>query len=259
MKLPWGVSLSGIYSYGSGSHYATTIANAIGVPYNKPGTNRLNIGLPLTIPASVRDRFEGPEVVGTGETTPRNALVGLRFHKVDLRVTKRIELVGQDPTAIDRGRVQSVQSRELRGLQRPDHVTNVRIAGTEPEQQLSIAHGSARVPATVLTFEGEHYGSTNQLSEGSQGRSPRFRQPVSRHHRRGRRFCCSARSPKSSVHNLRANGSRAWRRRRRLPHRRCAGECRPDGSQPENKWGEGDVMVKGTQGAHWDPVLRSIR
>jgi hypothetical protein len=95
VQLPWGVSVAGIYSYGSGSHFATTIANAIGVPYNKPGTNRLNIGLPLTIPATIQDRFEGPAVIGTGETTPRNALVGLPFHKVDLRVTKRIDLVGR--------------------------------------------------------------------------------------------------------------------------------------------------------------------
>ena len=35
VQLPWGVSLSGIYSYGSGSHYAATIANAIGVPYRQ--------------------------------------------------------------------------------------------------------------------------------------------------------------------------------------------------------------------------------
>jgi hypothetical protein len=95
VNLPWGVSLSGIYSYGSGSHFATTISNASGTPYNKPGTNRLNIGPPITIPADVQNRFEGPAVIETGQTTPRNALVGLPIQKVDLRLTKKIKLVGQ--------------------------------------------------------------------------------------------------------------------------------------------------------------------
>ena len=37
-------------------------------------------------------RYDGPSVIGTGATTPRNALRGLPIHKVDLRVTKRIKV-----------------------------------------------------------------------------------------------------------------------------------------------------------------------
>ena len=95
VNLPWDMSLSGIYAFGSGSHFSTTISNAAGVPYNKTGTNRLNIGAPITIPDSVRDRYDGPAVIGTGETTPRNALRGLPIHKVDLRFTKKVRLGGQ--------------------------------------------------------------------------------------------------------------------------------------------------------------------
>ena len=61
-------------------------------PYSKPGTNRLNIGAPITIPAAILDRWEGPEVIGTGEVWPRNALRGLPLHKVDMRVTKTVKV-----------------------------------------------------------------------------------------------------------------------------------------------------------------------
>jgi hypothetical protein len=89
--LPWAISLAGNYSFGSGTRVATTIA---GSPFNKPGTNRLNIGRPIEIPAAVRDRFDGPAVIGTGEVAPRNALRGLALHKVDLRVSKEIKFPG---------------------------------------------------------------------------------------------------------------------------------------------------------------------
>jgi hypothetical protein len=38
--------------------------------------------------------YEGPEVIGTLETVPRNALRGRPIHKVDLRVAKDIALGG---------------------------------------------------------------------------------------------------------------------------------------------------------------------
>ena len=80
----------GSYFYGSGSHYNPTSSTR---PYSKPGTNRLNIGAPITIPAAVLDRWEGPAVIATGTTWPRNALRGMPLHKVDMRVTKTITLV----------------------------------------------------------------------------------------------------------------------------------------------------------------------
>jgi hypothetical protein len=86
-QLPYDISTSAIYLFGSGSHYQTTVAT---VPYGKPGNNRLNIGAPITIPESVRDRFEGPSVIGTGQIVPRNALRGFPLHKVDLRISKRL-------------------------------------------------------------------------------------------------------------------------------------------------------------------------
>ncbi|MBI1873028.1 MAG: TonB-dependent receptor [Acidobacteria bacterium] len=88
-QLPWGFSLSGVYFYGSGNYYSTNHAS---VPYGKPGTNRLNLGAPITIPESLRDRFDGPDVIGTGQVVPRNALRGLPLHKVDVRVSKEFKL-----------------------------------------------------------------------------------------------------------------------------------------------------------------------
>ena len=40
------------------------------------------------------DRWEGAAVIASGEVIPRNALKGLPLHKVDLRLTKEIRLVG---------------------------------------------------------------------------------------------------------------------------------------------------------------------
>lgn len=91
-QLPWGFSVSGLYLYGSGNYYSTSHASQ---PYGKPGTNRLNLGAPVTIPASMQDRFEGPDVIGTGQVVPRNALRGLPLHKVDLRIQKEFRLRGE--------------------------------------------------------------------------------------------------------------------------------------------------------------------
>ena len=63
-------------------------ARCSGGPFGKPGTNRLNIGAPITIPAAVLDRWEGPAVIATGTAWPRNALRGLPLHKVDMRLSK---------------------------------------------------------------------------------------------------------------------------------------------------------------------------
>jgi hypothetical protein len=87
--LPWGVNVAAAYFYGSGSYTGTTIA---GLPFGKPGTNRLNVGAPITVRSQALDRFEGPAVIGTLQTTPRNALRGLPLHKVDLRLSKDIRV-----------------------------------------------------------------------------------------------------------------------------------------------------------------------
>jgi hypothetical protein len=91
VNLPWQVTLAASYFYGSGSYYNATLA---GRPYNKPGTNRLNLGAPIVIPAAVLDRWDGPDVIGTGVVWPRNALRGLPLHKVDMRVSKTVTLAG---------------------------------------------------------------------------------------------------------------------------------------------------------------------
>ena len=83
-------SLAGSFFYGSGAHYNATSSST---PYSKPGTNRLNIGAPIVIPAAMLDRWEGPAVIATGTVWPRNALRGLPLHKVDLRLTSHIKVV----------------------------------------------------------------------------------------------------------------------------------------------------------------------
>ena len=106
-RFPWGISASVSYFYGSGNRFTAAIATAV---YGKPGTNRLNLtaaGGPtnaIVIPATatlangdvidIASRFHGPSTINSGDTIPRNALQGLPLHKVDLRLTKDITLVG---------------------------------------------------------------------------------------------------------------------------------------------------------------------
>ncbi|MEO8259931.1 MAG: TonB-dependent receptor [Acidobacteriota bacterium] len=91
IRLPLQVTVAASYFYGSGTYYNATLS---GRPYNKPGTNRLNLGAPIVIPAAVLDRWDGPAVIATGAVWPRNALHGLALHKVDLRVSTTIRAVG---------------------------------------------------------------------------------------------------------------------------------------------------------------------
>jgi hypothetical protein len=90
VNLPWALSVSGSYFYGSGSYYNATSSMD---PYSKPGTNRLNIGAPITIPAAILSRWDGPAVIAKGSVWPRDALQGLPLHKVDLRLTSRLKVV----------------------------------------------------------------------------------------------------------------------------------------------------------------------
>ena len=95
-QMPWGISTSVSYFYGSGNRFAASIS---ATPYGKTGTNRLNASATggaaaaITIPATVADRFDGPAVISSGMVIPRNALEGLPLHKVDLRLTKDIHIV----------------------------------------------------------------------------------------------------------------------------------------------------------------------
>jgi hypothetical protein len=101
-RLPWDISLSGAYLFGSGNYYATTVALN---PYGHTGTTRLNSGTTaLAIPESlvtsaangdvvpVAERFDGPSSIAPGTIAPRNALQGLPLHRVDFRVSKDVNL-----------------------------------------------------------------------------------------------------------------------------------------------------------------------
>jgi len=106
-RFPLGISASLSYFYGSGNRYAASISAAV---YGKPGTNRLNltaaggatnaIVIPRTATLAngdvidIASRFDGPTTIASGDTIARNALQGLPLHKVDLRLTKDLALVG---------------------------------------------------------------------------------------------------------------------------------------------------------------------
>jgi hypothetical protein len=91
VNLPWDFSVSASFFYGSGTYRNASLS---GRPFGKPGTNRLNLGAPITIPAAVLDRWDGPAVIETGMVWPRTGLRGMPLHKVDMRVSKAIRLGG---------------------------------------------------------------------------------------------------------------------------------------------------------------------
>jgi hypothetical protein len=91
-RLPWRSSIAALYFFGSGNPVVTNIGGA--TPFQKTGTNRLNIGAPITIPARLADRWDGPLTIGTNELLPKNALMGLPLNKVDVRFSKDVNLIG---------------------------------------------------------------------------------------------------------------------------------------------------------------------
>lgn len=87
-RIPWGLSVSGAYLFGSGNYYATTFAAN---PFGHTGVNRF-VTAPVTVNAAAMDRFDGNASYAIGELIPRNALQGLALHRVDLRLSKDVEL-----------------------------------------------------------------------------------------------------------------------------------------------------------------------
>jgi Carboxypeptidase regulatory-like domain len=95
--LPWAFAISASYSYGSGNPFADTISSN---PFGGSVSNRLNLatgGGPtnaITIPAAILSQWNGPAVIASGATIPRDALMGTSYNRTDLRLTKTIKLQG---------------------------------------------------------------------------------------------------------------------------------------------------------------------
>jgi hypothetical protein len=94
-ELPFDITISGTYLYGSGNRYAATIASN---PYGATVTNRLNLaanGAPtnaIVVPAAILSRWEGPAMIASGAVIPRDALFGTPFSRLDLRLAKNVTL-----------------------------------------------------------------------------------------------------------------------------------------------------------------------
>jgi hypothetical protein len=83
-QLPKGFSISPVIYYSSGNYFQTSLSTtAFG-----EGTNRLNIGAPITVATSALDRYAGPGVIATGAVVPRNALKGMPLARLDMRLSK---------------------------------------------------------------------------------------------------------------------------------------------------------------------------
>ena len=97
-ELPWGISTSATYAFGSGNRFAATIPTA---PFGKPGQNRLNLAAngsaapTIVVPEAMADRWDGPMTIASGAVIPRNALRGTAYHRLDLRLSKDFRLYGR--------------------------------------------------------------------------------------------------------------------------------------------------------------------
>jgi hypothetical protein len=97
-ELPWGISTSATYSYGSGNRFNSTVPTA---PFGKPGQNRLNLAAnggavpTIVVPGAMADRCDGPMSIASGGVVPRNALRGTPYHRLDLRASKDVRLHGR--------------------------------------------------------------------------------------------------------------------------------------------------------------------
>ncbi len=87
-RLKYDFSVSGAYLYGSGNYYQTNFAAN---PFGHGGVTRY-VTVPTTVSADVADRFDGPTSFSAGDVIPRNALLGQPLHRVDLRLSKDLNL-----------------------------------------------------------------------------------------------------------------------------------------------------------------------
>lgn len=87
-QLPKGFSFSPILYYGSGNYFVTSMSTT---DFGE-GTNRINTGPPITIPAAVLAQFDGPSVIPTGGLVPRDALKGLPLLRLDVRLSKTFNI-----------------------------------------------------------------------------------------------------------------------------------------------------------------------
>ncbi len=88
-RLPYDFNLSGAYLFGSGNYYQINYgAN----PFGPVSSANRYVMAPVTVPAGVADRVDGPTSFAAGDLIPRNALKGLPLHRFDLRVAKDIPL-----------------------------------------------------------------------------------------------------------------------------------------------------------------------
>jgi hypothetical protein len=89
-RLPYEMSISGAYFFGSGNYYSTSISSN---PFGHTGVTRYVVA-PIAIAESVQDRFDGPASFAIGEVVPRNALAGEPLHRVDVRFSKDLTFPG---------------------------------------------------------------------------------------------------------------------------------------------------------------------
>jgi hypothetical protein len=89
-RLPYDISVSGAYLFGSGNYFATAYAAN---PFGHTGANRY-VTAPITVTPAALERFDGNTTGAVGELIPRNAPKGSRCNRVDVRLSKDVNRPG---------------------------------------------------------------------------------------------------------------------------------------------------------------------
>jgi hypothetical protein len=140
-QLPKGFAISPVVYASSGNYFQTSISTtAFG-----EGTNRLNVGAPITIPVAMESRFDGPGIIPTGGVVPRNALKGLPLFRLDMRLSKTFNIG-------ERFRVEGIAEafNLTNHANFGNYISNVNLATFGQPVQVSAfsGNGTAYVPLT---------------------------------------------------------------------------------------------------------------
>ena len=145
-RLPYDFSVAGAYLYGSGNYYRRPTRPARSA---RSARNRY-VTAPLTVNPTALDRFDGDPSYAVGQVIPRNALQGFPLHRVDLRVSKDLNLPGGVKlTGI--AEVFNLFNHENYGAYNSQlNSTDLRRSAAEPAERLSAARRAAGVQGGIL-------------------------------------------------------------------------------------------------------------
>ncbi len=135
---PWGINIVGrlLLRLGQLLLHDHCSANPFGAVTR--AANRY-VTAPVTVPAGVQDRFDGPTSFAVGDLVPRNALKGDPLHRVDMRLSKDFTLPGGMRISLIAEVFNLLNHKNYGAYQSVINNARVRRSAPEPAERLSAA------------------------------------------------------------------------------------------------------------------------